>query len=318
MTRYFAIILLIIVVFSSDIFCQSPGYNVPSRKKKEEKEQINFTPDFEFMLSFAYQMSSAYYDSGKNLVTDLLDSVTIPGITRTYTFNLKRYTFDFKLDYFATKDLKITAKAPLTFYYLDEIFLEYIDTVNLIRYMRGNKEQLTHTRIDYIGLSSTYSLFDSTFINRYSAEIRIPTGSTSGVYNDPQKLWSDGAFEFLTGLSIGYSGEKSTIEIGARYNYRAEDMTDRILGNLYFNLHSVPDTKFYGFVEGAYNISGANDNTKFNIRQMPWQDEYLDAGFGFEILVSKRYLGDFNYRIRLDGKNAWNQATYFINFAYRF
>jgi len=311
----FIIFLLISCEF---LISQNQPYNVPSRKKKEVKESPIFIPDFEAQLSFSYHTSSGFFDKNGKLVSDLPDTVSFPGVPRQYTFDLNRYTFDFDFKYFATSDITLNARFPVTFYFLDEIFLEYLDIENQKRYMREYKERLSHTRIDYFGLTAMYSLSDSKFINKYFAEIRIPSGNHDGIRNDTRELWSDGALEFLPGFLVGFATDKATVEIGAKYNYRGEDMTDRVMGNLNMALHTVPGTRFYGFVEACYNVTEGDDNYEFNIRQMPWQDEYLDAGVGFKFVVEQLYIGDFSYRIRIDGKNAWNHAAYFINFGYRF
>lgn len=319
MNKFCLYFVLLLVIIPSDLFAQKQGYNIPSRKKKNNQEQTLFVPDYELMLSFSYHNSSAYYDNEGNRISDLLDSITVEGLTRRYTFNLKRYMFDLGFKYFATEKLTLEAKAPLTFYKLDEIFSEFADIENQVIYPSGFKSQLSHTRIDYLGLAASYSLFDDEFINRFFTEVRIPTGANDGVASDSQEFWSDGALEIIPGFVVGASTDKFTIDIGAKYNYRAEDMTDRIMGNLNFALHTVPGTRFYGFIEGAYNIeSNKNENIVFDIRKMPWQDEYLDVGFGFQIVVSQRYIGDFSYIVRLDGKNAWNKAAYFINFGIKF
>jgi hypothetical protein len=252
------------------------------------------------------------------MITELPDSLVNPGITRFYTFDLKRYSFDFNLKYFMTKNISLQAQAPITIYNLKETYREFIDNVNQIVYEKELKDEFTHTRIDYIGLTANYALFDDSFINKYFMEVRIPTGNHDGVFTDNREFWSDGALEISPGFLVGTSSDKATVEFGARYNYRAEDMTDRLIGNLNFALHTVPGTRFYGTIEGAYNINGENDNEVFDIRKMPWQDEYLDAGFGFKIVILQKYVGDFSYKIRLDGRNSWNQATYFITFGLRF
>lgn len=317
MSKIYLYFLLFVAFISSDLIAQNQGYNVPSRKKKTTKEQAPFEADFELMLSFSYHTSSAYYNKNGDRVSDLLDSTTVEGLTRRFTFNLNRYMFDLGIKYFATDKLTLEAKAPLTFYKLDEIFTEFADIENQVIYPKEFRAQLSHTRVDYLGLSASYSLFEGDFINRYFAEVRIPTGQNNGVANDSQEFWSDGALEIIPGFVVGASTDKYTIEVGAKYDYRGEDMTNRVMGNLNFSLHTVPGTKFYGFVEGAYNVGmGNNDiiNEVFNIRKMPWQDEYLDVGFGFKIIMSQQYIGDFSYRVRLDGRNAWNQSAYFINF----
>ncbi|MBX3042997.1 MAG: hypothetical protein KIT33_01995 [Candidatus Kapabacteria bacterium] len=321
LTKYSILIILIVIIFSGNLWTQNQGYNVPSRQKKEIKEQKVFVPDFEFMFSYSYHTNSGFFDKDGKLITDLPDSTSFPGVPLRYTFDLRRHTFDLDFKYFATEKLTLIAKAPITHYTLDEIYIEYFDPNTLISYPRGLRADFSHTRIDYIGLSAIYNLFDSKYINRYSAEIRIPTGTHDGVKNDPMEFWSDGALEITPGFIVGTSTEKLTFEIGAKYNYRGEDMTDRVIGNLNFALHTVPGTRFYGLIEGALNVNMKGHDVIediFDIRRMPWQDEYLDAGFGFKFVVEDHYIGDFSYRVRIVGRNAWNHAAYFINFGYRF
>ena len=320
MLRILVIFSLMLVIISQEILSQSPGYNIPARKKKEVKEKTVFVPDYEIMFSFSNHTSSAFFDKKGNLKTLLPDSTTYPGIPLEYTFDLKRYTFDLEFSYFATEKLTLTAKAPLTIYTLDEIFKEYIDPETGV-YPRSTRSELRHTRVDYIGLSADYALFDKAFINRYTIDIHIPTGSRDGVSGDNSAFWNDGAFEFSPGFVVGVSSDKATIEVGAKYNYRAEDMTDRVISNINFALHTVPGTRFYGIIEGALNVNmNGHDIIEdvFDIRKMPWQDEYLDAGFGFKFVVEDHYIGDFSYKVRLAGRNAWNHAAYFINFGLRF
>lgn len=321
MLRIFIFFGFVFLLLGTDIYSQQQGYNIPARKKREKKEQVVFVPDYELMFSFSYHTSSGFFDKDGDLITNLPDSLSVEGLTRIYTFDLKRYSFELDFKYFASEKLTLSARAPLTFYFLDEIFTEYIDYEKQVAYPREFKDQFSHVRVDFIGLSATYALFDAAFINRYFAEVRIPTGFVDGVRNDDREFWSDGALEITPGFVVGTSSDKVTLEVGAKYNYRAEDMTDRVMGNLNFALHTVPGTRFYGFLEGALNVGmGDNDIIEevFNIRRMPWQDEYLDTGFGFKIAVDQQYLGDFSYRIRLAGRNAWNHAIYFINFGLRF
>jgi len=320
MLRNLVFFSFLFIFVSMEILSQSPGYNIPARKKKDVKEQTVFVPDYEVMFSFSYHTSSGFFNKDGKLITNLPDSTTFPDIPLRYTFDLRRYTFDLKFSYFATEKLTLTAKAPLTIYTLDEIFIEYNDPATG-KYPRGLRSELRHTRVDYIGLSADYSLFDKEFINRYTVDIHIPTGTRYGVSGDNSEFWNDGAFEFTPGFLVGASSDKSTIEIGAKYNYRAEDMTDRVIGNINFALHTVPGTRFYGMVEGALNVNMKGHDIiedVFDIRKMPWQDEYLDTGFGFMFVVEDHYIGDFNYKVRLAGRNAWNHAAYFINFGLRF
>jgi hypothetical protein len=323
MFRYLTVSIVLFTFISSNIFCQSPGYNVPSRKVKEEKNQEILIPKFEFLFSFSNHTSSAFFDKDKSLITELKDWTTFPGVQRKYTFNLKRYSFDLDFKYFATDKLTLQAKVPFTIYNLDETFKEHyerdkLDSTKLIKYIKELRGEFSHSRIDFIALAADYALSNDAFINKYFLEVRIPTGTTNGVINDPQEFWSDGAFEIIPGFLVGTSTDKFTIEAGAKYNYCAEDMTDRVIGNLNFALHTVPGTRFYGFLEGAYNVSGGDNQLEFDIRKMPWQDEYLDIGFGFKFVIEQSYIADFSYRIRLDGQNAWNRAAYYITFGYRF
>lgn len=319
MKKYICVFIVFVTVIIAN-FSAFGQYNVPSRKRPEIKEQKVFVPDYEFLFSFSYHTSSGFFNNDGELVTDLPDTTTFPDIPLRYTFDLRRYTFDFDFKYYATKKLTLTAKAPVTIYTLDEIFIEYIDP-ETGRYPRGLRRDLTHTRVDFIGLSASYALLDGKYINRFFAEVRIPTGTHDGVRNDPLELWSDGAFEFIPGVIFGTSSDKGTIELGAKYNYRGEDMTNRVIGNLNLALHTVPGTRFYGFFEGALNVSDDTDNLTenvFDVTKMPWRDEFLDVGFGFKFVIEDHYIGDFNYRIRLAGRNTFNHAAYFINFGIRF
>ncbi|MDX9791065.1 MAG: hypothetical protein WC313_06110 [Candidatus Kapaibacterium sp.] len=320
MFKKITIICIVLTAISFEVISQTPGYNVPSRKRKEVKEEVLFIPDHEVIFSFSYHTSSAYFNNDGKLVTDLpeTDTTLFPGVPRIYTFDLKRYSFELSYKYFASKQLNFGARLPFTIYNLDEMYTEYIDAINERLYSRDYRRRLSHSRVDFLGFNTEFKLLDSGFINKYTMEVRIPTGFNDGVKDDPMEFWSDGALELLPGFLVGYSNSKFTAELGAKFNYRGEDMTDRVIGNLNFALHSVPGTRLQGFVEGAMNVNMKGHDTDkevFDLTKMPWQDEYLDAGFGFNINFYKNYISEFSYIVRIAGKNAWNRAAYFITFS---
>lgn len=316
MIRYYTTILMLFFISSSLLYNQNQNYNVPSKKKIEKKEEIDFSPEFEFLFTFSYCAASGFYDNNKNFITKLKDTTKFPGIDREFSFLLKKYTFETEFVYNISDDWSLSLYAPFTSHYLDETFIEYLDTVKMEKYLKERRAEYSLSHLDYLGLTATYSLFDDAFINKYFTSFKIPTSS---IFNtDAEEVfWGNEAFEFFTGFIVGYSGEKSTIELETQYNYRDGD-SDRLIASLIFTLHTVPDTKFYGFVESAYNIAKIDKDYKFDIHLMPAQDEYFDVGFGFEFIYDNHYLGDFNYRIRLDGRNTWNEIVYFMKFSYRF
>ena len=83
----------------------------------------------------------------------------------------------------------------------------------------------------WYGIGLTYGQGFGQLRLALSSIVRIPPGFHDGIYDDPQhpSFLSDGYFQFLNMLHLGYSGEEFWLKGSIGYNMRGEEPVDEIV-----------------------------------------------------------------------------------------
>lgn len=250
-----------------------------------------------------YISSSSYYDNESDQIVKLnyeYEDETL----RQYTFDYHSYSFGLKAEYSILDEVAVFAKLPFIYHTLDERWASDYDDV-----LRQDKAGYSHTRLDYFGLGARFKIFSFGLYSWSNIELKIPSGFHNGVLNDTDNnFWSDGALEFTPSLFLGYDFSKSWIEAGASYNFRDEELTDRILVRAEAGVKTVESSALYLTFDYASNIDMYDEELEFNIYKIPVQDEFMSFGGGIYILFDDVLETELSYKVDLKGKNSWSKG----------
>ncbi len=265
---------------------------------------------FNVEIMGSYIAGSSYYDLNKNVIVTnwfygqdangALDSIRI-------LFDYRNYIFGFNLEYNILDNFKVYGSLPYAVYTLDEKFKNEETGVPV------PKEFLSLSQPMYYKLGASYLYTLGGFYASGQLEALIPPGFHKGILDSTNKFLSDGAFQLLTGLNAGYDFKKYWLEASLLYFNRSEELVDQILYNFEGGISTVPDTYLWGDLYYMKSLESFANAVPFNVRKTPVQEEYLGLGFGFRIDFESNIHAEFNYKIKLDGKNTWKYGQFYLS-----
>ncbi|TAL71106.1 MAG: hypothetical protein EPN82_00375 [Bacteroidetes bacterium] len=251
--------------------------------------------------------ASGYYDLDGIKINSLTDENSQVG-QKDYTMDLTKGIMGLNCEYSVSESFMVFCDIPLTINELDEIYKSN-DTTGL----RYNKANYTLTHLEYVGLGAKYLLYSKKSYSFIMVEGRIPPGFKRGIPDTTgKKFLSDGAFELRTGLGIGLKSESYFLESIIAYNYRDEELADEVVIKLEAGLSNVPDAKLSIVGEFVQSMKSFKYAIPLKINETVTQEDYFAMGFEFSMFFSELFYGEFNYILRLSGKNTWNYGTYRI------
>lgn len=293
-----------------------PAHSQSMKKLKMPKKQTNHTWDV--FLGYENTNSAAFFNMNSKLTSILPDSSfdgTSANPIPDYTFELNKYSTVIKAKYTPSSEISFAVKIPFSFYTLDERYTADSDSNNV----RQDKDYKNYFQIDYVSFAAEYILSDSKLKTTLTGEMRVPTSNYSGVIgNKKLDFGSDGAFELYAGTKLFYVEKNFNTGLTAQYNYRAEDLSDRLIVAGKFALSSVPGTEISATGTFSKSIESWDNVSLMNSRIFPTHEDYFDMGLSFMMYFSENLYCDFNYAVRLWGKNTWNYGGVNIGVGYSF
>ncbi|MFP4529581.1 MAG: hypothetical protein ACLFQX_13625 [Candidatus Kapaibacterium sp.] len=268
-----------------------------------------FDTDKSFRMSLMYnsRQGSSFYNMEGNIKTSLTETDD-EGVERDYTFDFSKYSIGLSAEYRPGKHVSIYTEIPFAFYGLTEKFMMESDLSRQVR------AELSLSRFDYFALGFVHRLYSGKSQIFSVLELRIPPGFDESLLNDPDyEFLSDGAFEIYAGSMFRADLDKVRLQTRILYNYRAEEFSDRVIISTSAGLVSVEDTELKVTADIVQSLSSFGDAPAFDPRETVTQSNFVAAGFGFDWLLSEKYLANFSYKVRLSGKNAWNFGTLFLS-----
>jgi len=312
------LIFMLLLFITTDIIAQSNTYNVPSKEKGNDKIYNTYLldRDLKIGLSVSKLNSSSYFDIGGNTVTMFLDSSYLGKYNRLYTIEFEKLTFDLFVKKKVTEDFLVEVKVPISSYSLNERYLEIYDSINVQTIPREDKANLSLFIVDYVEAKGIYKLLKGKFDLDFGLTFRLPLGSENGVARNNMEFWSDNAIELLPEVKFGVNFEKFNFGLKVAYNYRTEDLKDRLITSFQAGLYSIPDSYITASFEWANSLTSFDNALPFDLRKEPNMEDYFDSNVLFGLLLSEDIGVDFSYKIRLLGKNSWNYFGYKIGVFY--
>jgi hypothetical protein len=315
-------LLLFLVLFTSFVYAQKREYNTPASVKKNTDylSILKFGDKYCLSLRYSSFSSSAYYDYNSTLITQLSDSTLFAkdSIISNYNFEFIQTEISLIFEKYFSDDIKLKIELPFSNYSLNEKYINFYDTISKQRFSDINKADYSLFRLDNILAGGEYGERFGFFKPTAKLYFKIPTGSENGVFLNNRDFLSDGDFEILPGLDLYFYFKKAMIKIGSTYNFRTEDLKDRLITTFEGNIFSVPGTQLGAEFTYVQNIKGFDTANVFNIHKYPYSENYCEAGINFGIDIGADFIGSFSYKIRLFGTNSWNIAMYNIAFKYKF
>jgi len=247
---------------------------------------------------------SSFFNLDENLITKLSDDSSKYS-EKDYTMELSKKTIGLFCEYSLFENLILFANIPMSFNNLEE---RYIADSNGVRYDKANYS-LTH--LDYLGIGVKYELYNRKSYSVLIFEARIPPGFKRGLIDTSKSSFlGDGAFELLTGMAFGVKTDKYLLESLFLYNFRDEEHADQFIIRTEAGICTVPNSKLSVTGDFVLSLKSFKEAIPLKTNQIVTQEDYFAIGFEFSMFFSESIYGEFNYNIKLLGKNSWNLGTY--------
>lgn len=259
------------------------------------------------------------------------------GSTRNY-FNVDGNQRLF--DSLGTSFLMLGAGASLDYGILDNLEANISLPVS---YYRLTSEALFPDRSiltpDWLGLGLTYQIIQSPVAASVSSQVRIPPGFHDGIYDDPNHptFLSDGYFQFINSLNLGFQLDNIWFKGSAGYNVRGEEPVDEILYSAQIGLTRVEGTGIFLGIEGGIATedasqplrpfyAGATGSDSEKLRQDGGtgtfrtidREDYFSVMPGFFVELNDELLVSARYVVRLAGVNTIALRGLYAGVGYRF
>lgn len=299
-----------------------------SQLYEENKDTVDFKFKFEFDVKYEKRATSSYFDRSGEVVTNIADTnyvfdediqLKLPDdFEREYGFDYNQHIIELGANYKVNDRSNLFVKIPISFYNLDEYYVTqnwYLDS-SYITFNKSTRAEYKLTQIDYFEFAADYELFAGSFNLGFLAGIKIPAGFDKSMLNDGNYIFSDGALQIITGAEFGIKGKTTHFTVKPTYHYRAEEFADMFILNSKLTISSIKNTSLSIFLDYAEALDKDN-SYEFNIREFPFQESYLDAGFGFWFVFNERFTGDFVYKIRMSGVETWQMNMFNAKLGYR-
>lgn len=269
-------------------------------KNKEVK-----TPDFIISPYFKYLTASSHFDTeGKlNAFREYIQGIDS---NAQRTFEYRKYTVGIRADYAPSSNLTVFADLPFSFHTLNEKESYRYYGEDSVSFNTVKKDLPSHSlsQADYLAIGVKYLLFKGLAFAYLHLEGRIPPGFHNGTTNDPDyDFLSDGAFEALAGTTFGIELKKIYLGTTVNYNWRDEDLKPQLLIHTKAALRTVPGTELSVSTYIAQSLSSFDNVQQFDPRKTTLQENYVNLGFAFWVLLSDNFYAETSYRVTLDGKN---------------
>jgi len=249
---------------------------------------------------------SSIFDLDENLLTKLTDDSSKYSV-KDYTIELSKNTIGLLCEYSLFDNLILFGNMPITFNSLEE---KYIGDSIGVRYDKA-KYSLTHP--EYFGIGAKYEFFRRKSYGVLLIEARIPPGFKRGMLDTSKNFFlGDGAFELLSGLAFGIKTDKFLLESMFLYNYRDEELADQFIIRIEAGICTVPNSKLSVTSDFVLSMKSFKEVIPLKTNQIVTQEDYIAIGFEFSMFFSESIYGEFNYNIKLLGKNSWNLGIYRI------
>jgi hypothetical protein len=316
------LLLIFLVLFSTTVYAQKRAYYTPSNEKKNTDYLSILKFGDKYCISFSYSSisASAYYDYNGKMITRLSDSSLFvkDSIINEYNFDIVQTEIAFTLEKYFNDNSKLKIELPFSYYSLNETYNSYQDKAGGLIFTNIKRAEYSLFRLDHILAGGEYGERNDYLKATAKLYFKIPTGFEEGVYSNNKDFLSDGDFEILSGFDLYVYPKKMMFKIGTTYNFRTEDLQDRIISTFEGNIFSVPGTMLGAKLTWVQNIKKLDIAKVFNINKFPYSENYFEAGINFGIDLGEDFVSFFKYNIRLFGNNSWNFANYNFIISYNF
>jgi hypothetical protein len=236
-------------------------------------------------------------------------------INKKFTFTIVQYVADFKLKYSITDKLDVFLAMPLRYANLTEsidtsikIYDSFGDST--ITSKKKTIADFTIFEPQYYSVGMDYLIKNSNTYGGINLELRVPKGSHQGTQNNSNyEFLSDGAFEFICGMFTGMRYKKSILETSIKYNYRAEDLSDRLLIHSEYNFSSIENTWIGCFIDYSDCLSSFKNVVPVNPRRETPNETVLAIGAKFGITVIEKFRSDIYYKLNVKSKYSVNYSV---------
>ena len=192
---------------------------------------------------------------------------------------------------------------------------------------------------DWLGIGLTYQITKAPLFTSVSSHVKIPPGFHDGIYDDPNHptFLSDGYFQWITLLNLGYVKDGIWLKGSAGYNSRGEEPADELVYSAQVGFSRVEGTGIFIGVEGAISTEDASQPLRpfyAGASSVPEEKLRVDGGTGrfnsidrenyfsikpgFFIELNDALMVSTEYRIRLAGVNSLALRGLYAGVGYRF
>jgi hypothetical protein len=277
------------------------------------KAYTDFIEEGKSKFSFFYNqsLSSSYFDKSGKIIKQIPNDLS-------YTkklFDYSQYGVELNFEHAINNKMIIGIDIPINYFNLT-------NKINILETNQTFEQSFSITKIQYFNLNLKYKIFEKNrnktkTIAFLISELHIPSGFQKSIFDSSHTFLDDGFFEGLLGLGILVNMEKSYFEATGQFCFRDEEPKDYFKSHIELGIETVPDTKFFiqaNIVQTLSNFKYASD---FNMMRTQIQENYINAGFGFELFFNNIKAG-FQYNIVITGRNTWNCGNLNFNTSFYF
>jgi hypothetical protein len=294
-----------------------------------EDDTTKFEYRYEIGIKYEKRAASSFYDQNGNDISelddpdypfnDILKDVLPDDFMRQYTTDFDQHVLNVSAKYHINKKWNAYLSIPVVYTTIEEKYRTqtYNTDTTTFQMPRFDKANFDLLQIEHFRIGTKYNLLDGFFKVNGVAELFIPAGFDNSILDDDNDILSDNAFEVLSGFELGLKGENLSLMLGSFYNWRDEELKDRIIFNANLSLTTVEETALMFLADYIMPFS-QDDSYMFDPRETPIQEEIFDMGMGFWIVFNKRYKAEFEYKVRLAGTHTWRRNMFNATINYRF
>jgi hypothetical protein len=300
----------IIVILIASIILSSTGealINFP----KQGKSIAQF--------SFTYSSASSFYDLNSNNKIYTKDTFnTVVNLT-SYTYNLKRtfeltkYIPNLGYTYSLTDDMKLGAELQFSILTLIEKY--ELDTNRISPtygkqvFIRDNVSFLP----DFYKINWEYRLMKGLYSPVANVSVLLPPSLSNGLQNsDTSKYQHYSAYQFYAGIINSFRFEKSFLELETGYLHRTGDFSKSLLIRFEGGVATVENTSLHGIVLWNQNLESFDNARPVSPMKTTLAESSIDLGVSFNALISKQYLLEFGYFVRLGMTNTLSDGRFHV------
>lgn len=258
--------------------------------------------------------SPRYWDLQGNSISVLKEEIMPGDRLFQYYPNGRNYTLDFSAimsglyaEYGVTDKLTAIVDMPFGYFSLTETYETDRDTESPTYLRKPERNALSLATFTYYGFGGRYLLHGNKSVVSLSAGVRIPPGTTNGIFADTVQMpfLSDGGLQEWFGLEVGMPFSDGWFEGEMKYTGRHEELQDELTFHAEYGHKSIEEIMIKLSIDITQGLGSRNNLPNFDTRRTILVEDFGAVTIGVIIQASDKTFVEGSYQVRLFGNNSW-------------